>query len=151
MLKIGTAEYFESLERFRKRLPSGKDAELLILKGHLLVETLLEKYLRQNLPHPDALADARLSFAQKLAFVASLRSDPDEGWLWDSIRLLNRLRNELAHHIDSQRYDLILHQFIDAVEASPELPVLEPPSGIHERLHRALFSVHEAMSHRVDL
>jgi hypothetical protein len=109
---------FRSLERFRQYLPPRNDAARLILKGHLLVETLLEKYL-QNLPYPDALADARLSFSQKLAFVASLHSDSDERWLWDCIRLLNRLRNALAHNGDSQRNDLMWHRFIDAVEASP--------------------------------
>jgi hypothetical protein len=135
MLRIGTSEYFESLEGFRRHLPPTKDEEILILKGHLLVEILLEKYLHQN-----------------LAFVESLHSrPPDARWLWKCIRFLNALRNDLAHKIDSQSYASLLNKFIDAVEASPELPELEPPPEIHERLHRALFGVHEGMSYRVDL
>jgi hypothetical protein len=151
MLRIATAEYFASLDQFLKYLPVGKDDEVLILKGHLLIERLLERFHSQNLPRADRLASARLSFAQKLWIASATRSDPSDDWLWKAIDALNKLRNELAHQLPMTRYEVLRAAFLAVVESSPEMPELEPPPDIHERLHRALFSVHEAMSHRVDL
>lgn len=151
VLRIATRDYFESLERFARYLPPAKDSELLVLKGHLLIERLLEKYLAQNLANARELDEARLSFSQKLSMVMALHSDPDSAWLWRAIRLLNALRNDLAHRIDSTRQPELLEEFLRHVESSPELPELAPPDEITERLHRAVFAVHEAMSHRVDL
>jgi len=151
MLRIGTSEYFASLERFQTHLPAGKDAELLILKGHLLVERLLEKYVSQNVAHSAELQQAGFRFAQKLAIVAALHTQTESAWLWSSLRTFNRLRNELAHQIEGSKYNALLEQFVVQVEASPELPQLEPPSDVTARLHRAIFAVHEAMSLRVNL
>lgn len=151
VLRIATREYFESLERFLTYLPPTLDSELIVLKGHLLVERLLEKYLVQNLPCPAELDEARFSFAQKISLVAALHKGVDSGWLWKAIRLLNSLRNDLAHRLENNRKGSLLWEFLQTVESSPELPHLEPPAEVTERLHRAIFSVHEAMSRRVDL
>lgn len=151
MLRVATKEYFEGLEEFGKHLPVGRDDELLVLKGHLLIERMLERFLYQNLESPEYLESARLSFAQKLAIVSALRSDPDAKWLWDACSSLNRLRNDLAHSLGTEKRADLQQQFLLRVEASPELPELEPPADVHDRLHRALFALHEAMSHRVNL
>jgi hypothetical protein len=150
MLHIGTEEYFNSFDRFREHLPVGKDDEVLILKGHLLVERLLERFHEQNLANARPLAQARLNFAQKLAIAAALRASADDEWLWEAIGALNSLRNDLAHQLPSAKRHALQERFLQLIEASPELPELEPPSDIHERLHRAIFSLHDAMSRRVD-
>jgi hypothetical protein len=151
MLRIGTEEYFASFEQFRKHLPLGKDDELLILKGHLLLERLLTRFLGRNLPRADRLAQANLRFANKLAIASSLRADPSDDWLWEAVAAFNSLRNELAHQLPNPRLEALRNTFLALVEKSPELPNLEPPPDISERLLRAIFSLHEAMSHRVDL
>jgi len=151
MLRIGTAEYFASFEQFLKHLPVGRDDELLILKGHLLVERLLERFHAQNLPQASRLADSRLTFAQKLAIASALRAERRDDWLWEALAALNRLRNELVHQLPNPRFEELRATFLAVVEKSTELPELEPPTDIHDRLHRAIFSVHDAMSHRMDL
>jgi hypothetical protein len=151
VLRIATKEYFESLNKFLAHLPPTLDSELMVLKGHLLIERLLERYLRQNLAHPAELDEARFSFSQKLCVVAALHRGIESEWLWKAIRLLNVLRNELAHRLENVRRDALLEDFLRTVERSPELPEHEPPKEITERLHRAIFSVHEAMSFRVNL
>lgn len=150
-LRIATGEYYESLNRFIQILPPGKDPELIVLKGHLLIERLLEKFLCQKLANPSELDEARLTFAHKISIVAAMHSEPDSKWLWTSIRLLNQLRNELAHQLDNKRYNSLLMKFLDQVESSHEFPNINPPENITDRLHIAIFSVHEAMSHRTDL
>jgi hypothetical protein len=150
MLHIGTEEYFNSFDRFREHLPPGKDDEVLILKGHLLIERLLERFHEQNLANPSPVAQSRLSFAQKLAIAAALRANSDDEWLWEAISALNSLRNDLAHYLPSAKRHALQERFLRLVEASPELPDLAPPDDIHERLHRGIFSLHDAMSRRVD-
>jgi hypothetical protein len=151
MPRIATEQYFASLAQFRTHLPAGKDDELLILKGHLLIERLLVKFLASNLARADRLAQMKPRFAQKLAFASALRADPSDDWLWEAIAALNNLRNELAHQLPNPRLGELRDTFLALVEKSPELPNLAPPPDVHERLHRAIFSLHEAMSHRVDL
>jgi hypothetical protein len=151
MLRIATEDYFKSLEQFLSHLPPGRDEELLVLKGHLLVERLVARYLRSRLPNPEQLEKVGLRFAQKVAVASAMSSEADEAWLWQAIFLLNQLRNELAHDLDKPRHAALLARFLTVVEKSPELPELAPPAEIHERLHRAIFSVHEALSHRVNL
>lgn len=150
MLRIGTQQYFASLEQFEKHLPPGKDEELLILKGHLLIEKLLTRFLEANLPHAEKLP-TDLRFAQRLGIASSVNDHPEANWLWEAIAILNRLRNELVHQLPSPKFDGLKENFITLVEKSPELPHLEPPSQVFDRLHRAIFSVHEALSHRVNL
>jgi len=151
MLHIATAEYFESLKCFLKHMPTQKDTELVVLKGHLLIERLLEKYLNQNLAQPSALENAGLSFNQKLSFVAALHHDTNDEWLWGGIRKLNRLRNELAHRLESPKLLTLVEDFIVHVEENPEFPSFEAPTEITERLQRTIFAIHETMSYRVDL
>jgi hypothetical protein len=151
MLPIATKEYFESLKRFNKHLPPGKDEELLILKGHLAIERLLEGYLESRLPNPSALDSEEMSFGRKLSLAKALSSDAGDEWLWATIHTLNKLRNELAHELESVKFANLFQDFIGKAEANPELPELDPPREVTQRLHRALFLIHEAMSHRVDL
>src|SRR5438128_1574236 len=145
MLRIGTAEYFASFDQFRKHLPVGRDDELLILKGHLLIERLLAKFLEQNLAQAGRLAPIKPRFAQKLAIASAVRADPGDDWLWEAIAALNRLRNELAHQLPNPRLEHLRSTFLTLVEKSPESPALDPPADIQERLHRAIFTIHEAM------
>jgi hypothetical protein len=63
VLNIATFAYFKALEEFEKHLPPSLDSELLVLKGHLLVEELLEVYLWNNLANPRELEDARESIS----------------------------------------------------------------------------------------
>jgi hypothetical protein len=65
MLPIATKEYYDALGRFDAHLPMGKDRELLILKGHLLIERMLERYLSLNLANPQELGESNFRFGQK--------------------------------------------------------------------------------------
>lgn len=150
-LRIATEEYFKSLERFLKHLPRGKDPELVVLKGHLLIERLLDAYLENNLARSSALKKAGLDFSQKLAVAEAIHPEWDCEWLWQSIRILNNVRNRLAHRLEDAGYPALLEEFLGMVESSEDFPELEAPAEIVERLDRALFAVHEELSHRSNL
>lgn len=151
MLRIATEEYFESFEEFKEHVPVGLEEELQILKGHLIVEQHLLKYLEKHLPNAKALENEDLKFGRKLSLAKALSADKGDDWLWAALHTLNQVRNEMAHKLDSPKYRTLLQDFVGKALASPELPDLEPPRNIKERVHRALFIAHEAMSLRVNL
>ena len=55
--------------KLNDHLPLVKDPTVVILRGHLLVEELLDELIAGNLKDSDAIRDARLSFYQKLCIV----------------------------------------------------------------------------------
>ena len=85
-------------ERFRRLLPPLVNLELVVLKGHLLIEEQLQGFLRVTSRHPKSLDDARLSFMQTAHLVRArgglLYQDRS---LWTLVVDLNKLRNRLAH------------------------------------------------------
>jgi len=74
------------------------DATMLVLRGHLYAESLLERLIRIGLPRGDKIIDnGAYSFAQKLVLVEALNSVRDEHI--SSLRSLNKLRNQCAHDL----------------------------------------------------
>ena len=90
-----------AIQRFRRLLPASHNPELIVLKGHLLVEAELERFLQVASRHPDQLNDARLSFVQKTCLVRAFGGWPPKDSLWLFIIQLNVLRNRLGHRLES--------------------------------------------------
>lgn len=120
-------------------LPKGSDLTLIILKGHLMLEEQINTFLGSFPLRPKALADARLSFLQKLKVIRAFSFGPTER----SIRLaeeVNRLRNKIAHHPEV----LDLESQVDAFIAMlPDAPSCRPDPRLprHERLKHAVVFV----------
>jgi len=150
VLHIATEEYFDSLEQFEQHLPDN-NPELIILKGHLLIERLLDKYLSINLEQPNKLNNARFTFAQKTALVSAMHHDTKCDWLWSNIKLFNKLRNELSHKLENDTLIELLGEFMARVEASPEHEENTPPNNEYAGLRRSIYSLHESLSCRVNL
>lgn len=89
-----------AIQRFRRLLPATTNLELIVLKGHLLIEAELESFLRAASQNPDQLNDARLSFHQKICLVRAFGGGTPDHSLWSFITKLNTLRNRLAHRLD---------------------------------------------------
>ena len=80
-----------------------EDESLLVLKGHLLCEELLNDYINQSVQSPEFLLgdDIRTHFGEKLKISQAL-SHPDvaDRWIWKGLRKLNMLRNAYAHSLE---------------------------------------------------
>lgn len=77
----------------------GEDADptLIILKGQLLIERLVRKFILSRLPNPAAFEAATFNAAQCIAIAESMclkNKEPD--WLWMQVKELNEIRNKLA-------------------------------------------------------
>jgi hypothetical protein len=73
------------------------DKELFpILKGHLIVERILDTLIDRNLKHPNRLrTNRRLTFELKLDLARALGVIPE--YYVSPITALNKIRNQIAH------------------------------------------------------
>jgi hypothetical protein len=76
---------------------------LVLLKGHLLIEEILDEVISKFVFHPVYLDSAHLGFAQKLHIARSMSLDEHDNGMWEIALRLNSLRNELAHALDSEK------------------------------------------------
>jgi hypothetical protein len=83
-------------------ISSIEDESLLILKGHLLMESALRDYCKSKTINPEAFDGARLSFAQLLKLTQAFRGQLDgDSWVWSVLKNMNTLRNQIAHQLDN--------------------------------------------------
>ncbi|MBX3352986.1 MAG: hypothetical protein KF684_08615 [Phycisphaeraceae bacterium] len=71
----------------------------VILRSHLIVEHFIDEYLPKAHPGVQDWDAARLTFAQKVAFIDHPRSNLT--MVMPGIRALNRARNKIAHTLDA--------------------------------------------------
>ena len=70
-----------------------------ILRSHLYVEHYLHEYIEKSNPRLGPLANARLTFSQKLTLVD--HKDPQVAEVLPGIKHLNTIRNRLAHRLSA--------------------------------------------------
>jgi hypothetical protein len=105
----------------------GADVEMILLKGHLLIEEQLVAFIKSAVPNPDALKDTKLSFHQRLALSHALHHNPERfgyGWVWPSIKAVNTLRNKLAHTLESPELEKNMATFVDLIESNIPVPIV---------------------------
>lgn len=108
----------ERFDRFIRLLPTIDDPALVVLKGHLLIEELLNDIIENCCDLPQHVSEAKLSFIQKLKLARALVGKNMKGENvdepWRSLEELNSLRNKLAHHIEPRDLDKKIDAFIFA-------------------------------------
>jgi hypothetical protein len=89
------------LKKFKEAIGAEGDTVMLLLRGHLYSENLLERLINFGLPRGDKLMEnASLSYHQKLLLVEALDFLPDT--IASSLRNLNKLRNQCAHQLNKK-------------------------------------------------
>jgi hypothetical protein len=94
-MDTASERYFHKL---KQHLPLVKDPTVVILRGHLLVEELLDEIIAAGLRDPSAIMNAKLTFFQKISLAQGMvgRAGNDA---WKPIKELNKLRNEIGHKL----------------------------------------------------
>lgn len=90
----------DAYDRFRKHLPLGADASLVILKLHLLVEEQIRAFVDERLPNASALEAARLEYNQIICLAEAISTEDISPSVWEAARRLNTLRNQIAHNLE---------------------------------------------------
>lgn len=101
-------EYFLKL---KAHLPLVKDPTVVILRGHLLVEEIMEEIITAGLEDTSAIKDARLTFYQKFCIAKGIVGCKRDHYTWKPIEELNRLRNMISHKLP----DVALAKKLDTV------------------------------------
>lgn len=101
MKRFDTKYQKAQFQRFARICDRDSPPLVMILKAHLLTESLLETFIRSFLRRGDILAEqGRLSYSQKLAFFQA--TDYGQAELYSVLRTLNKVRNRLAHSAESE-------------------------------------------------
>lgn len=112
-------DIFNTFERFREHVPIGGDMTLMILKGHLLIEEQIVFLINNRIPKLDALREADLTSHQQIclaeALVEESSLDGNDRWLWPAIKKLNKLRNDIAHHLSKDGINDRIGDFVRRV------------------------------------
>ena len=88
------------IERVLQHLPRSGDITLIALKGHLLIEEMLDEIIWAHCKSPDALQDVEIRFPAKIKLVLALTGTHELAQVWSLCEKLNSLRNSLAHKIE---------------------------------------------------
>ena len=105
-------------------MPKTDDIELIVLKGHLLVEVVLNDLASAALPHPQYLP--KFMFHKLACIVRAAVPQRSDDPCWELILKLNLLRNDLAHNLESAKRQGTLVELIrihDQVQPVPEMEV----------------------------
>ena len=129
------------LIRFLEHLPKNGDAELAILKCHLLIEELLEKIITREAKNPGYVIRAKLGFAKKMYLARAHSQLEQETWLWGAVKQLNDTRNELVHGLSPEELQIQCSSFIEIVESAQGKPEQDSLGPTFNRFHWAAFKV----------
>jgi len=135
---------FAPLIRFIEIMPHDGNHELVLLKGHLLVEEQLTALIHRAAKRPEFLPALR--FADKVKLARANSSSVDAVWLWDALSKMNAARNALSHSLEKSEFDQKLKSFIDFVEAKKHRPSTEALSDRFGPIHWAIYCVHCILS-----
>ena len=98
-------------QRIKRHLPPLVNLELLVLKGHLLIEEQLQTFLEAISSDPAPLESAHLSFHQKACLVQAMtglrRTSTGK-----FILQLNTLRNRFAHRLEAGDASLLVDDLL---------------------------------------
>ncbi|MFW1373441.1 hypothetical protein ACEV99_22280 [Vibrio parahaemolyticus] len=115
-------------------LKENGETELFILKVHLLIEQLLEKVIKKSFPYPKSILESELTFSQKHAIVKAICYQDSISLVFKDIGILNKIRNELAHNLESKRYERLFGELDSSllIESGYELK----PNSLEKFKHR---------------
>ncbi|HIK18137.1 MAG TPA: hypothetical protein IGS53_23015 [Leptolyngbyaceae cyanobacterium M33_DOE_097] len=133
------------VERMDYHLDGITEAELLVLKTHLLIEKALFTAVQRRLPNPYFLQKAKPGFAQLLSLAKAFFYKEGQEEIWEAIQALNAIRNRLAHELEPGDMKSELRK-MSCVTHLPDDFSLEHPSALSVLNHVAGFLIGFASS-----
>jgi len=118
-------EFSDAWQRYRRLVPLGGDPLVTLLKGHLLVEEVLQQIIDAWIPSPDVLSNARLGFAQRMYVAQSIAGRLSPRVVhWEAIAELNSARNKLVHRAEPGDIGALLREFNTMCAKDPALATI---------------------------
>ena len=84
----------------KEHLPKSNDLELVILKGHILLEYLLNQIITVKSEYNLETMDTNFTFNQKIEILVILNIIKQNSDIYQVLKVWNKLRNQIAHKLD---------------------------------------------------
>ena len=109
-------QHIEAFRRLLQHLPGTNDNKHMLLKGHLLIEEQLKIVCSERVRRPKALnfSDPKWTAFQVISLAEALCGDDADEKLWNGLRKLNKLRNEVAHNLEPKGLSDKIADFIQS-------------------------------------
>ena len=104
--------------RFMTLMPIEAEIELVVVKGHLLLEEQLTEILRLTINKDNPVGieiNPNMMFAQKLRLCWARNSSRQTDLFWSGMNQLNKIRNALAHNIEPKGIDSKIKNLTNAI------------------------------------
>jgi len=137
-------DFLDGLSRFASFLPADDEhpLEILVLRGHLLIEEELRNLVMKKCAKPDVFRfQDRTSFRGLLTLCEALYGPAIPTWLWTVLRDLNQVRNSLAHRLGDQGVRAGVAGILKIFEER-DPTYAHAEGGFLERLNYCLSSAH---------
>ena len=136
-------QFLDGLARYGTLLPADEDLalEVVVLRGHLLLEEELKALVSAKLAKPEAFDREDVRFRSLLNLAEALYGAQLADWRWRVIRELNRVRNSVAHRLDDPGFLAGIDGILKAFEAND--PSYNNVSGGRiQKLNYCISSIH---------
>ncbi|MBD2066310.1 hypothetical protein H6F93_02000 [Leptolyngbya sp. FACHB-671] len=132
-----------------------------ILASHLFVEHFLTEYVQAKNPQLGSLAEAHISFSQKVALVGT--GEPGTDYLLPGIRRLNKIRNRIAHTLRAEVTEDDANAFLQIelfqslrtelarTSSTPSVPSTDPIIVLEDFAKHAGSSLHASIAPFADI
>lgn len=122
-LENATQEDWAAYNELADHLPQeDADPVLIILKGQLLIERLVRKFIVSRLPNPEAFDKIQFTAAHCIAIAESMcLKNAEPAWLWMQVKDLNSIRNKLAHNLDYESVEPRINNFVSTIANAQNL------------------------------
>ena len=122
------------------------DVQLLILKGHILVEYCLNCYLESvsTSENSDFFKKDKMNFSTKLKVLKHFTTFGSDADIIEELIMLNSIRNEIAHSL-SYNENLLKKLFAEIKKKSPSGIFLNPNSNIKAKIIGSIAFINGAL------
>jgi hypothetical protein len=90
------------LKKIESHLAYLEEMDLILLRGHLLLEEILYNIISEFVFHSNFIKKSDLTFSQKVSIARSISLDEQNNPIWGLILAINKFRNTIAHELPSK-------------------------------------------------
>ncbi len=141
---------FEYEKQIQRVLSPIEDVELILLKGHLIIEQLITKLLELDLVEANRLNSISPMFSKKLEMYLAINGNSIiSSGLEILLKDLNSLRNKLAHKLEPPNFNRLLNDWIQRA-LKTKIESLENNSNVKPFLIGAISVIAAFLSGAID-
>ncbi|MEM7012302.1 MAG: hypothetical protein AAF585_12535 [Verrucomicrobiota bacterium] len=122
------------------------DVELLILRSHLIIESVMFTAVSQRFTNRTPIIEAGLSFRQLFFLAQGLPQSPSEHWVWHFVTKLSRIRNDISHEL-KPRYGKRLNELVELSRKFLNFQLTDDPTlNLRKALIMTTLEIHNVLA-----